>query len=398
MVRSHPGDQRASCLNSLNQKRVSEEELAEATNPERYQKEHEVDPAAFFEAVKELAYDLHDCLTARDELREEVASLKAKIVRKDAVIARMTEKNLETLTRPQTESRQTTPGGDNIHRLGKLADPPTFSGDAKSDKLQIDSWIIQVKSKLINDVYHYPNEGRKIAYVQNLLRNPAHQLVKNRLDVDHPHYYQRVTSLFQHLQEIYGNPNKDKDARRDFRKLEMKKDEKFQEFYAEFLRLRAEGNMGAQDQKDELNAKLTWKLQESVAVYYNDDALNSTEFAAKCATIDRQIKERLAKAPKFVRKTSAESADKSLASTKDQKNTRGPSEAVKLVSKPTAYPAQTDVICYNCQETGHISRNCTKPLTKRSREAMTAALEKRFQDQGEITGSEEDDESGKEDL
>jgi hypothetical protein len=54
----------------------------------------------------------------------------------------------------------------------------------------------------------------------------------------------------------------------------MEKGVKFQEFYAWFSQLVAKGHITAQDLKDELYTKLWWKLQESVAIYYNDNSYN----------------------------------------------------------------------------------------------------------------------------
>ena len=69
-----------------------------------------------------------------------------------------------------------------------------------------------------------------------------------------------MTELYEHLEELYGDPNKEKNARQAFKSLVMKRGQTFQEFYAMFLRNVADGNISPQDLKDDLNDKLTWKL------------------------------------------------------------------------------------------------------------------------------------------
>ena len=86
------------------------------------------------------------------------------------------------------------------------------------------------------------------------------------------------------------------------------KAETFQAFYAEFTRLVAEGHVSTQDLKDELYTKLWWKLQEAVAVYYNDDAYNLHRFSTMCATTDRQIRERLDRMPRPATKSKPSAA------------------------------------------------------------------------------------------
>ena len=69
----------------------------------------------------------------------------------------------------------------------------------------------------------------------------------------------------------------------------MKKDQTFQEFYSIFLRCVADGNISPRDLKDDLNDKLTWKLQEAVTTYYNDPIITLSQFVKYCTTNDQQI-------------------------------------------------------------------------------------------------------------
>jgi hypothetical protein len=46
-----------------------------------------------------------------------------------------------------------------------------------------------------------------------------------------------------------------------------------------FLHCIANGNISVRDLKDDLNDKLTWKLQKAVVTYYNDLTVTLTQFA-----------------------------------------------------------------------------------------------------------------------
>jgi len=51
----------------------------------------------------------------------------------------------------------------------------------------------------------------------------------------------------------------------------------------------AEGNISSYNLKEELNNKLTWKLQEFMIIYYIDLIITTSQFTQYCTTIDQQI-------------------------------------------------------------------------------------------------------------
>ena len=54
-----------------------------------------------------------------------------------------------------------------------------------------------------------------------------------------------VAELYDHLSKLYGDPNKEWNARQVFIDLIMKKTDTFQEFYNEFLRYVANDNISS---------------------------------------------------------------------------------------------------------------------------------------------------------
>jgi hypothetical protein len=152
---------------------------------------------------------------------------------------------------------------------------------------------VQVKNKLRDNTDSYLTEDLKIIYTTGQVSGNTLALISPQFEASNPHIYDTVTELYEHLYELYGNLNKERNAQQVFKNLVMKKGQTFQEFYTLFLCYVTNGNISARDLKNELNDKLMWKLQEAVAIYYNDPAIMTSQLVRYCTTIDQQIRTRL---------------------------------------------------------------------------------------------------------
>jgi hypothetical protein len=363
--------------------------------------------------------DARDEVTVlRDQLdsnEERMAEAKATAIRNMKLMDRFLDEEPLRAAVPREDtpaSHQTTGGGS---RVAKLPDPPLFSGE---DRTLFDDWLVQIKNKLRGNEDFYPTEVLKIIYVSSRLSSGALALVTPRLDEDSEYAYHKVTELYTHLKELYSDPNKANNARREFHNLRMKATQAFQEFYAKFIRLVTESGMSQQDLKFELNEKLTWELQAAVAIYFNDDSVTSTVFVQRCTTIDQQIR---------ARSDSKKRAERFKATAKTPPATPGYASTSPPISKPvlsgtyrapinisadTARPRSTGtpkpngiidpttVKCFNCNKIGHFATSCQEPHTQRTRAAITR-MEEGLHSETESTGttgnSDAEVESGNED-
>ena len=82
-------------------------------------------------------------------------------------------------------------------------------------------------------------------YVVSRLSSKALTLVSLYLNQSNRYMYQMVTELYDHLGELYGDLNKEWNARQVFKDLIMKRTDTFQEFYNEFLRYVANDNISS---------------------------------------------------------------------------------------------------------------------------------------------------------
>jgi hypothetical protein len=262
-------------------------------------------------------------------------------------------------------------------RVAKLPDPTLFAGD----RTVFDDWLVQIKNKLRGNADSYPSEDLKIIYVSSRLTGNALALTNPRMDEDSPNRYRQLSEFYSHLKELYSDPNKIQNARRDFGKLYIRSSQVFQEFYALFLRLSTEGGISLQDIKYELNEKLPPKLQESVRTYYNDSSINATRFAQYCTTNDQQIKAMYEKTKEY-KKTGAGPAKFTPGATPSYAPKEEPQEPIstalvkyvpphKRKQRPMKTEDLSTVKCFNCNEFGHYARYCPHPHSKETKVALS---------------------------
>jgi hypothetical protein len=126
------------------------------------------------------------------------------------------------------------------------------------------------------------------------------------------------------------------------------------------LRLVADGNISNTDLKDELNDKLSWKLQKAVAVYYNNDSINATTFARHCVTLDQQIRARTVKQERADKRAGGQ-GDKRKKASKESDEAKASKPEDDNKDKSKFGRDRSPFKCYNCDKIGHMSQDCRAP-------------------------------------
>jgi hypothetical protein len=92
-----------------------------------------------------------------------------------------------------------------------------------------------MKNKFKVNQDHFPTKEIKLAYAKGRIGGDAAVYVAERFKEDATEPYETISDLFEHMQTIYINPNRLFTAKNEFKKLYIKKDQTFHEFYTKFL-------------------------------------------------------------------------------------------------------------------------------------------------------------------
>ncbi|PVH72019.1 hypothetical protein DL98DRAFT_434005, partial [Cadophora sp. DSE1049] len=76
-----------------------------------------------------------------------------------------------------------------------------------------------VKNKLRGNANYYFTKDFKIIYITGQVGRDALFLIALKLDTANAHVYDAIAELYKHLNALYNNPNKERNARKVFEKL-----------------------------------------------------------------------------------------------------------------------------------------------------------------------------------
>jgi hypothetical protein len=355
---------------------------------EWFQDEFKYRPELLFRRVLATLHDIEQFDTKEKNYRIDIANLtiQCEDVEKQKTLLEDQKAQLEDLLIRFSQHRQETPestssSSDNHNktkRSTKLKDPEPLDGKFETGGLTFDNWLTKMKRKMKGNADHFDTEESRLTYVSSLVTGYAYTLIHPRLDPDHPTTYQTVNELYEHLFQLFGDPNRKKTARADFKKLYMKKDEKFQDFHARFLQLSTNAETPVEELKDELNDKLEFTLQAFVATYFIDPSINDVEFAKRCLVIDQQIKVRAAKMNRTRPTATGAGQNRPTANTTSNSIAIGPRTAAATAATTSNTPTATRPTdrprpvydnprtqglsrsgkCFVCESTGHMMRDC----------------------------------------
>jgi hypothetical protein len=143
-------------------------------------------------------------------------------------------------------------------------------------------------------------------------------------------------------------------AKIEFRKLVMRKNDDYHEFLTKFLHLATEAAIPESDYKFELNGKLAFNLQKLVITNFISTS-TFNEFSTHCAQAFHTL-QNIASIESRIRKPPT-----------GERNANTPKPPLKPLSDLDKSQLMQEGRCFNCKEVGHLSRNCPrkKPAANR---------------------------------
>jgi hypothetical protein len=255
----------------------------------------------------------------------------------------------------------------------KTKDPARFENNQGTIKYT--AWKEQILDKFEIDREQFLTERAFMSYIFNRTEGEAndHLFPRYTRDADNANPFTTYREMLATLDSIYKNPFLVRDSRNQYKDLKMGIGQSFHDFRTRFIHLANTGRIPSADWFDDMYDKMTTTLQGQIL---NQRHLLDEDFDKLCTVaigIDAELKRLNA------RRTKERDARLSQAN----KPTPAPTPRPPFVAKPTSAgfsllqrPANPATVptpalataadigitkCYNCQELGHLSRDCPKP-------------------------------------
>ena len=134
---------------------------------------------------------------------------------------------------------------------------------------------------------HYPTDRSKLIYAENRVRGKTLQHLEPCLRLNSITPFATIEDLFNHLEDIFGNPHRKKHDIEKFRDLKMGASS-FNDFYSEFIRLASDLEYTLEMLIREFKHKLTPRLQDRLNSGVELSTSIST-LAKRCLSIYEQM-------------------------------------------------------------------------------------------------------------
>jgi hypothetical protein len=312
--------------------------------------------SAFQENPTQLFKRINEVLVRLNTIKTKIISLESEALAQRQDTAEIIIQNEELrveLLQALRQNRQSTPLYNRPQKSTKLPDPPIFT-DGKGMKFS--DWVSRIRNKLRVNSDHYPTDSIQLAYIEGRVEGEAARHISPRLAPDSADPYRTIQDLLDHLSEIYEDPNRTFEAKNEFKKLFMSKNQTFHEFHTKFLQLSNEAKIIKNDLKYELYSKLSFALQKAVISHFNSD-ISFQEFAKQCGIYDQSLRAIEAR----------ESRTKKSGTLISPTNTKTVVQPATSTSNPRSRLSYNNELkqqlsragkCFICHEAGHLMRDC----------------------------------------
>ena len=253
---------------------------------------------------------------------------------------------------------------ENARPTVKFPDPPMFK-DGKEVKFE--QWRDQLEDKLRANADHYAavtqeaTEQNMVAYMRTRTEGKAYEslsaLIQSLRKAGEPFDY---SYLLGRLEKSFGNPHKRVEARTAFRRLRLHDPSEFADYQGDFFQLAQEQGLPADQWVEEFHEKLTPTLRAAMAPHlrtadYDTYVDLARDIAREHAAMHRVERKR---SGKFNAPTPT--GRRAPTPTGHRSVTPNPS-APASAPRPSKPATDEKVTCYNCQKSGHYSRDCPAP-------------------------------------
>ena len=287
-------------------------------------------------------------------------------------------------------------------RSQKFPDPQRLSD---GNEPSFEEWQIAIGGKLeINEDY-YSTEKSKMYYIYDRTEGDARKYLYERFRPDSSMKFRDAEEMLDCLREIFVNPHEQREAAHQYNRLKMQPSQAFHTFKTTFLHLAAKARIPKGNLRMDLYDRITLPLQRQVVIILDTltdtkslcDALGRLDIENK--HLDRRetrTNQALTRQTTTASRTSIPLAHSpaSFPVVSQRSATPAPvrlSSAVPETSRQaTPFGTSKTVTCYNCGQSGHLSKDCTKP--RRSYDVKDIGEDS----EGELERTEKEQDSGKE--
>jgi hypothetical protein len=326
----------------------------------------EAENAELKQQILDLSKELEeDPVTA--ELRQKLEETSQKL---DEVTA---ERNEMALCFAREKSRaMSVVSATSTPKSQRIADPEQLS-DGKEDP-KFEGWLLAMERKLTANADRFPTEYSKITYILSRVKGLAYRTMYPRVCTDSKNPYQTAKEVFDHLSAVFADPNRKKQAKREYKELKMK-GKTFSEYLQQFSVLAQEAGVDPDDYKDDLYESMTNRMKLAVLNYYNDAGMSFDAFVENChRTADALASIDMTKEHDKLQSSTApanrgQSNGKASRSANTVSATAVATTALAEKSPPGGWAPITaeerqrcrlEGLCFYCRQKGHITSNCPK--------------------------------------